>query len=254
MPGYPLRDRASGVTVLGMSDMDVVFLVIALIGLGVGLISVPKHPPFWLAKVCFILAAIVFSARWVMWGITTDWSLWPRLTVMAIIGAFALIGATEGLRWVDVGQKANREEAMVPDESNPSLPLISQAQFEKISQLEEFIGGRDEWALRSLFDLPSVLQKNINTQVIRICFIKSGHEKDFLYSNYTDNRSWIMWAKERHYSTGPSGANVDAGRKDVLFLVTTTKIQEAQRKLIEFMNSSLIQHSINVEISAFNDV
>jgi hypothetical protein len=145
MPGYPLRDRASGVTVLGMSDMDVVFLVIALIGLGVGLISVPKHPPFWLAK-------------------------------------------------------------------------------------------------------------NINTQVIRICFIKSGHEKDFLYSNYTDNRSWIMWAKEGHYSTGPSGANVDAGRKDVLFLVTTTKIQEAQRKLIEFMNSSLIPHSINVEISAFNDV
>ena len=84
-------------------------------------------------------------------------------------------------------------------------------------------------------------------------FIKSGKEEDFLYSNYTDNGSWIMWAKEGHYTTGPSGVHVDAGPKDVLYLVTTTKFQIAQKRLVDFMNSALLPESIKKEIAGFND-
>ena len=131
--------------------------------------------------------------------------------------------------------------------------LVSQAQFTKVAEVEAFFGGKDENDLRQLFDLPNILQKNINTQIIRVGFIKAGKESDFFYSNYTDNGSWIMWAKPGYFSTGPSGVQLNTGPKDVHHLVTTTKFQGSQRKLIEFSNSVLIPDSIKVEINGFND-
>jgi hypothetical protein len=45
--------------------------------------------------------------------------------------------------------------------------------------------------------------------------------------------------------------HVDAGPKDVLFLVTTSKYQAAHRRLVELSNSALIPMSIKNEVTAF---
>ncbi|MBN8987574.1 MAG: hypothetical protein J0H42_04990 [Rhizobiales bacterium] len=132
--------------------------------------------------------------------------------------------------------------------------LVSQAQFAKVSELESFLGGKDENGLRQAFDIPNILQKNINTQLVRIGFIKAGKERQFIYSNYSDNGSVIVWAKEGHFSVGPSGVHIDAGPKDVLFLVTTSRFQEAQAKIVAFLNSALVPDSVKQPLSAFNDV
>jgi hypothetical protein len=130
--------------------------------------------------------------------------------------------------------------------------LVSQAQFTKVTELEKFFGGKEEYDLRVLFDLPFILDKNIQTQLIRMSLIKAGREKEFFYNNYSDNGSFIFWAKEGYFKTDASGVQVFSGPKDVHYLVTTTKFQTAQRKLVEFMNSALIPESIKHEVSKFN--
>jgi hypothetical protein len=143
------------------------------------------------------------------------------------------------------------KSASIPPETER---LVSQAQFAKVAELEKFLGNKDENDLRVTFDLPNILQKNIDTQIERMKFIKSGRESDFYYNNYSDNGTFIFWVKDGHFTKGPSGVHIEAGPQDVLFLVTTTKYQNAQKRLVEFMNSALIPESIKKEVRAFNDV
>jgi hypothetical protein len=187
-----------------------------------------------------------------LWEVSAEDSMATRTLLVipagALIGAFAFAWAAYVLHDM---RKTSRvtESFTVPAETER---LVSQAQFAIVAELEKFLGSKDENDLRVAFDLPAILQKNINTQIIRINLIKSGRENDFLYTNYTDNGSLIFWAKEGHYTTGPSGVHVDAGPKDVLFLVTTSKFQMAQKRLVEFANSALIPESIKKEVLAFN--
>jgi hypothetical protein len=169
---------------------------------------------------------------------------------------FGVAGA--GLIWVldylKVRESLGVETKAPPIPQTKTHPLVFQAQFEEIKRVESFFGGKDEMELRNIFDLPKILTKNIDTQNIRMDFIKLGKEKEFLYNNYSDNGSFLFLAKEGHFTTGPSGVHVDAGPKDVLFLVTTEKFQMAKKQLTGFMNSALIPESIKNGVSAFDKV
>ena len=215
--------------------------------LGSGAYAVLSMADFRAARHGFWAAAFSFAAIGLVLGVMTTWSLPARIIVCAVF--FAAAGG--GLVWVLDYLKV-REALGIEKPQTETDRLVSQAQFAKVTQLEEFLGSKDENDLRQTFDLQNIFQKNISTQIIRIGFIKSGKEKEFLYNNYSDNGIFIFWAKEGHFTTGPSGVHVDAGPKDVLFLVTTAKFQAAQKKLIEFMNSALIPDSIKKEVVAFN--
>jgi hypothetical protein len=153
-----------------MSDMDVVFLVLALVGLGVGLISVPKHPPYWLAKACFISAAIVFAVRFSMWGSSTELPLLPRLAVLAIVGAVTLIGLSEGLRWIVKGERASSADVVPPPPpAHIADPLLA-SQITEMREIEQFLTksqdnppsfGNSEENIRRVFDLNALVSFNL---------------------------------------------------------------------------------------------
>ena len=80
---------------------------------------------------------------------------------------------------------------------------------------------------------------------IRVCFRARGP----LCLSFFPTRFWRLF-----WFTGPSGVHVDAGPKDVLFLVTTSKFQDAQAKMMGFLNSALIPDSIKEPLKAFDGV
>lgn len=225
----------------------VVLFIVAFAGSGA--YAVVGIADFRAARRGFIATAIVFASLGVMLAMITTWSLPARISVAAVFAAVAFGSLVWVLDYLKV-----RERLGVSSESQTETGrLVSQAQFAKVAELEAFLGGKDEDDLRQLFDLPNILQKNISTQIIRIRFVQAGKEADFLYSNYTDNGTWITWVKEGHYTVGPSGVHLDTGSKDVHHLVTTTKFQIAQKRLVEFINSALIPESIKIEVRGFVD-
>lgn len=140
------------------------------------------------------------------------------------------------------------------DRGGETERLVSQAQFAKVSEIESFFGGKNESDLRSLFDMQVILIRNIETQIIRIGMISAGKESEFLYNKYTDNGSWIMWAKEGYFTTGPNGVHLNSGPLDVHHLVTTSKYQRAVQQLIQFSNSALVPVTLKKEIAAFESL
>jgi hypothetical protein len=189
--------------------------------LGTAAYSVLSLADYRAARRGFWATAISFAAIGIVLGSMTTWPLSVRITVCAVFCATA----GGGLAWVLDYLKIREKLAIETSDQNETGKLVSQAQFSKIAELEKFFGGKDENDLREQFDLNLILQKNIQTQIIRMNFVSSGKEAEFFYNNYTDNGSFIMWAKPGHYTVGPSGVHVDAGPADVLYLVTTTKFQ-----------------------------
>jgi hypothetical protein len=228
----------------------VALFVVAFVGAGA--YAVVGIADFKSARRGFVAATIIFAGLGVVLAVMTTWSLPTRITIAAVFAAVAFGSLVWVLDYLKV-----RERLGIANESQTETEtgrLVSQAQFAKVAELESFLGGKDENGLRQVFDIPNILQKNVNAQLTRMAFIKSGKEKEFFYTNYSDNGNVIFWAKEGHFSVGPSGVHVDAGPKDVLFLVTTSKFQEAQDKIVGFLNSALIPDSIKEPLNAFNDV
>jgi hypothetical protein len=218
--------------------------------LGSGAYAVLSIADFRSAKRGFWATAISFAAIGVVLGLMTTWPLLARISIAALFAAIAFGSLVWVLDYLKIRERMGVENVGQSETGR----LVSQAQFAKVAEVEAFFGGKDENDLRQLFDLPNILQKNINTQIIRIGFIKSGKEKDFFYNNYTDNGSWIVWAKPGAYTIGPGGVHMNTGSKDVHHLVTTTKFQNSQKRLVEFANSALVPDSIKTEINAFNEV
>jgi hypothetical protein len=218
--------------------------------LGSGAYAVLSIADFRSARRGFWATAISFAEIGVVLGLMTTWPLPIRISITALFAAIAF----GSLIWVLDYLKV-RERLSIESEGQTEIGrLVSQAQFAKVAELESFLGGKDENGIRQIFDIPNILQKNIDTQLIRMGFVESGKEKQFFYTDYSDNKNVIFWAKEGHFSVGPSGVHVDAGPRDVLFLVTTSKFQDAQAKIIGFLNSALIPNSIKEPLKVFNDV
>jgi hypothetical protein len=131
-------------------------------------------------------------------------------------------------------------------------PLIFEAQFGELKELQEFLGGKDEMGLRETFDIPFMLTRNIEILKKKISFIRSGKWEDFQYEPYLEgHRDMVFWAKENKFSVGPSGVQINATPHDVLLLVTTTKHQNTKATLVRFVNSPLIPGDIKAAIAAF---
>jgi hypothetical protein len=95
------------------------FVAALLVGGGYAMIAI-THKEHRSARLLFVLAAIIFAARWVMWAFTTDTPWWGRSIAGAVIGALIAGGLPALLQW-----SKSREHALAP--SSGTLPAPPQA-------------------------------------------------------------------------------------------------------------------------------
>jgi hypothetical protein len=103
------RACRSGSICTSMSVIEILWSINGLllpfgIGAAIGMVSL-SPPEFGIARWCLIVPAIVVGATAFLWLLTTDRPGWWRLIVGVSVGAIALAGLPESLRWV-----GNREK------------------------------------------------------------------------------------------------------------------------------------------------
>ena len=191
--------------------------------------------------ICSILLALAASAR--AKGKRRH-VIWPFLLMSSGVVLFC-----GGAAWYflppEVSGPDVASERVAPPPITQTKAVFEQERFAEINELKSFI-NKDEIGIRQEFDIPGMLGRNIAVQNIRISFRKSGNIDGFKYNNYSEgNGSFIFLAMEGKYHFTPSGPHVDEGPHDVLFLITTAKHQEAQKKLAKFLASTRLPDSIN---------
>ena len=199
---------------------------------------------FRAARRGFWATALSFAAIGLVLGTMTTWPLSARVIICAVFMAVA----GGGLIWILDYLKV-REALGIENSQTDTGRLVSQAQFEKVRELERFLGGKDENDLRNLFDLNTILERNIAVQATRIRMLQAGHYEDFLYKN-----PMLFWAKEGYYTAGPNGVHVNNGPRDVFFLEITQQYEDASKKLTEFQNTALIPSPIENALADFKVV
>ena len=224
-------------------------VVAFLAGIALSIIG-PEVPP-GIGWGVFAIAGVLGAASLVRHRGTR---LTPAIGI--IVSAIALIGF---VLWYihdqNLSKPSTATTAGTPTgRTSPIRAEVSEAQFAELTQLSNFI-GKDENGLRDTFDFMQVLHRNIAVQSIRIRFRNAGKLDEFLYNNYTEgDGSWIFIAMPGKYHVTPSGVHVDAGPRDVCFLVTTAQYQSAQRTISEFINSPLIPESIRDDLKSYKHV
>jgi len=136
------------------------------------------------------------------------------------------------------------------DEINKNLSrkgqsTVSKAQMDEIREVDQFIVGRDEMALRQVFGFPYMLDINIqlNTEAIR--HVRSGTPFDF--QHYQKGREMIgdtaLAEGHTHSAGGLFGYDPSFGTR-VLLLVLPTEYSAGKKQLLKFETSSELPNSI----------
>src|SRR5690348_5751621 len=99
-------------------------IVLALAGLSVAMVSVPRHPEFWVARLCFAAAALVFAGKGFFWAMSFGQPISLRVAVSGAVGAITLIALVEGWLWVSRHEKAATEEQGVAGTSVAARAFI----------------------------------------------------------------------------------------------------------------------------------
>jgi hypothetical protein len=207
-----------------------------------------QSPNYVLLRRLFWVIALGIGIFVIVWDVTATQSAWVRVPFVALASVAIGVFVVEGTRWTyREATSHQRSEGTVG-----AHPLVFQEQLAEIKELEKFI-AQDEIGLRNSFDIPTILDRNIMVQNIRIGFRSTGKLQDFRYDNYTEgDHSFIMLTIEGKYHPTPSGPSIDDGPRDVLYLITTTKYQDAQKRINNFLNSALVPDSIKAPLVEFN--
>jgi hypothetical protein len=145
------------------------------------------------------------------------------------------------------------------DEINRNLsrigqPNVSSAQMDEIREVDQFIVGRDEMALRQAFGFPSMLDINLqlNTEAIR--HVKNGTPLDF--QRYQNGREMItdiaLAGGHLHPNGGMSGLDNWLGTR-VLILVLPTEYSAGKKQLLRFETSSELPDSVIKAVKELDD-
>lgn len=102
----------------------VLFAVTILVGSGWELMRRHQYSG---ARLCFWFGAIILTGWDMMWITQTDSPLPLRIAVSAMVGAFALVGLSEMLRWATHEAKSQPSGGPPPMSSNPPTPPSSPA-------------------------------------------------------------------------------------------------------------------------------
>jgi hypothetical protein len=101
-----------------MGGIEIILLVASIV-VGIlataGFTVVALTPAeFRIALRCFWAAALVLGGMAILWGVTTEQPLYRRLLVTAIVGAVAIAGLNEALRWVAKREAEASGSAIIP--------------------------------------------------------------------------------------------------------------------------------------------
>ena len=113
-----------------------------LLWIGVEAVKSLHHAAGYL---CFSGAALILGSADIMYAATTDHPLGVRLLIAAIVGAVALIGLSEGIRYVYRSDKVqNQESAQHKAESGKNSPNISSGGNVTIGHIGDIINQPPE--------------------------------------------------------------------------------------------------------------
>jgi hypothetical protein len=120
----------------------------ALFGFG-GVVMSSTPPEFKNARKLFWFSPIPLIVADIMWILTTDKSLLERLIISGLIGAIALIGASESLRWAykreanqGVTQETPKPETNEPIDGSVFIEIKNMAPFPVVMPPEGIIEAR----------------------------------------------------------------------------------------------------------------
>jgi hypothetical protein len=230
---------------------------LAFVGIGVTLV-LALPPPWWpkmppLLTHAGIIVGIILTVAGVALAVFGAWAVIPPPKVSFIATAVFGIAFLVALSIWYLGQDNTEHRTLPIDESHKGegegLPT---KQEQEIDTLANFIDG-DEMALRNKFDLQTILSENIRINTIRIGLRSAGRLESFVWSNFAQGDGFTMLAREGKYHMTPSGPHIDAGPKDILYLITTKKHQDAMKYLNVVIDSMTIPNSIKTAVLALRD-
>jgi hypothetical protein len=138
---------------MGPLDLAIAILVV-LAGIfasaAYGAISV-SPADFRKARICFVLSAICIAGVAVVWGFTTIQPLLVRTVATGLIGAIALIGLTEALRWLNRREQTVFTEQTDKAQTKPDTNLVFECH---LAQLPTKVPMEGEIATLPLFYSP----------------------------------------------------------------------------------------------------
>src|ERR1700736_2174929 len=104
--------------------------LLAIGALALGVIAVTPGR-LTIARNCFWASCAIFAGIAIMWGITTDYSFWPRTVIAGALGAIAAIAAVEATRFITHEQKESHPNAETSS-AHPLKRLIVYRAFDPI--------------------------------------------------------------------------------------------------------------------------
>lgn len=98
--------------------------LLALGALAFGIVPVPPAR-LRLARNYFLVSCAIFAGIAIMWGITTDYSTWPRVLVVGTLVGLGGVGAVESTRLIMLGQnvKDDKDKAGVPQVAKAAVEV-----------------------------------------------------------------------------------------------------------------------------------
>lgn len=142
----------------------------------------------------------------------------------------------------NVGIKAGQE----------ATPRISNAQKEKISELEKLIIGRNEMELRTMFGFPLMMEANIKMNIALVRHLKEGGTEPVDLRQFTIGTEFLA-THLSHYG-GAMASDDPLNGKRVHALRLPSQYSSAKQQLFAFENSPELPTSITTAIKNFDDV
>lgn len=132
---------------------------------------------------------------------------------------------------------------------------ISTAQMKEIKELDQFIVGRDEMALRQEFGFPLVMEKNIRMNITIVSHFKRGTPREIaknLIGHETIVDSELAEGHIRRFGGGFLQDQPDGTR--VYMLMLPEEYSSGKKQLLKFETSSELPTPIIKAVKNFDDV
>lgn len=198
-----------------------------------------------IARSLIKIGAILMAVRWGAWAITTDVNWITRGMVGALIGATLFVLVPAAVHWITVRVSHDGSDAV---QMAPNVSLQA-AQVAEIQRLSEFIGGKDEAALRELFDFPNFLKYNILLSKMFIDKAKLTPQEGASVNEYFSGGKAVLDSTYTVTKRTPAGLITSEFLPNSIALANISKKYiAAKEKLFQFQSSAQMPANIREAI------
>lgn len=139
--------------------------------------------------------------------------------------------------------------------SRKGRPRVSAAQMEEIKELDQFIVGRDEMALRQAFGFPLMMEKNIHMNITIVSHFRKGTPREIaknLIGHEFILDSELAEGHVRRFGGGFLQDQPDGTR--VYMLMLPEEYSSGKKQLLKFETSSELPTPIIKAVKNFDDI